>query len=139
MIDTAKTSHYQKMITECKDTKQLFAVVNKLLGNAPRNGQPSDPVASLLLANSFNEFFVEKIERIRSLIPTWADPTPPHPEITCSLNKFTTVNEGFRSKIISVSPSKSCRLDPLPTHLLKLILLQVAPIITVIINKSLAD
>lgn len=139
MIESAKESHYQTLISECKDTKQLFAIVNKLLGKTTQNLPSSDTESSLQLAQSFNVFFVEKIERIRLSIPLRADPTPPHPPVYCCLNEFQVVNEQDVLKIIASSPSKSCGLDPMPTHLLKLIAPQVAPIITEIINQSLVD
>jgi len=41
--------------------------------------------------------------------------------------------------IIIKSSSKSCGLDPLPTYLLKEVLEYLLPLITTIINKSLAE
>jgi hypothetical protein len=42
-------------------------------------------------------------------------------------------------KIILKAPSKSCELDPLPTHLLKQCLDTLAPVITRLVNMSLVE
>ena len=48
-------------------------------------------------------------------------------------------DEHMANKFIIKSPSKSCELDPLPTYLLKEVLEYLLPLITAIINKSLAE
>jgi hypothetical protein len=42
-------------------------------------------------------------------------------------------------KNILKAPSKSCKLDPLPTHLLKQCLDTLAPVITRLVNMSLVE
>ena len=57
---------------------------------------------------------------------------------TC-LNVFEEITEEELCKIISSMPSKTCSLDPLPTSLTKLLLPELLPLITKIINLSLCD
>ena len=54
------------------------------------------------------------------------------------LLEFHPVTEDEVRKIIIASPTKSCMLDPIPTHLLKDLLVVLIPIITCIINLSLS-
>jgi hypothetical protein len=89
-IETAKHNHYQTSIAECHDPKQLFAVVQKLLGRKAESGLPSND-SDGELADLFNGFFIEKISLIRSSIPPSADPTPPGPPALTSMEVFNTI------------------------------------------------
>jgi len=51
------------------------------------------------------------------------------------LTKVAPATQDKVRDIIIKSPSKSCKLDPLHTHLLKEVLEYLLPLITVIINK----
>lgn len=50
---------------------------------------------------------------------------------------FTPTTEKEITGLIQKSPSKSCKLDPIPTWLLKECVTELAPMITAIVNKSL--
>ena len=52
------------------------------------------------------------------------------------LYDFKAVSESDIEKIIKKSASKSCILDPIPTHLVKQCLDVLVPVITRIVNKS---
>ena len=58
---------------------------------------------------------------------------PQTPKLTC----FAPTNEEGIRKVIMKSPSKSCKLDPLPTSLIKDNINVLAPYIANIVNKSL--
>ena len=93
---------------------------------------------SQLLADSFVEFFTEKIEKIRSTLSTSLNlqhiiPDSPPPMFA----SFSTLTEDQVTKIIINSSSKSCSFDPWPTFLvLEYLDILITPI-TSIINASL--
>ena len=53
------------------------------------------------------------------------------------LHSLAPATEQEIHQVIINSPTKSCEMDPLPTHLLKQCLDELAPVITCIVNKSL--
>ena len=63
-----------------------------------------------------------------------------NPEIsnTPKLCQFTPMTESEVKTIIMSMKSKSCEIDPIPTHILKQLLPSVIPIITKIVNLSLS-
>ena len=79
-----------------------------------------DHTSKIDLANTFCNFFYEKIIKIRSTFQTVtpAPVTRPIP-IYNTLSAFTPVAEDDVMKILKTAPSKSCDLDPIPTSLLK--------------------
>ena len=95
------------------------------------------------LANQFSDFFIDKITAIREELDT----SVPLINSMRADNIFDgrhlaefvpACSEEVREIIIS-SPCKSCSLDPLPTWLLKQSVDLLLPIITAIINQSLAE
>ena len=120
------------------NTKELFRVVNKLLGKTaatplPANKSPAE------LAGMFSDFFVQKIVKIRNSICTDSPvPNVPSNATHCSFLTFESVTIEQVRKLITGSPNKTCDLDPIPTSLVKQEVDSLAPIITAIINKSLA-
>ena len=56
-----------------------------------------------------------------------------------TLNQFQPASVDEVKKFIMNSPSKSCSLDPLPTNLLKQCVDILSPIITDIVNMSIAS
>ena len=63
-----------------------------------------------------------------------------NPEIsnTLKLCQFTPMTEYEVKPIIMSMKSKSCEIDPIPTHIFKQLLPSVIPIITKIVNLSLS-
>jgi hypothetical protein len=89
------------------------------------------------LANQFNDFFTNKIETIRA---SFVELDPPIDEpVNCmaELWNFSPVTTDDVRRIITKSPSKSCRLDPIPTSVLKDCLDAILPLITCIVNASI--
>ena len=69
--------------------------------------------------------------------------TAPYPtpirECSNQLDLFTPATETEVRTIIMKAPTKSCKLDPLPTWLLKNCLDELVPVITLIINHSMSS
>ena len=95
--------------------------------------------SSQQLAEDFRQFFIKKIEDIRSelnapanlLIPQSSYYTGNH------LTKFKQLTHADVRKLVMSSKTKSCDLDPIPTSLLKDHISILTPIITKMINLSL--
>ena len=72
-------------------------------------------MASGLTAQNLMDFFNKKIESVRQT--TGGTPVRSSlPAATSFLNIFHTYNPDEIQKVIMMAPSKSCQLDPLPTH-----------------------
>ena len=137
LIEASKSEHYRNIISNCSNSKQLFKVLNQLLGR--RRDAVALEKSPSELADLFSHFFIQKISDIRDSIPNADDPTPPFSLPGCSFTNFSPVTEAEIIRLIASSPSKCCELDPLPTELVKANKIELAPAICSIINKSLAD
>ena len=89
-------------------------------------------------AQSLLDFFVQKIETIRQS----TGGSPPFtrlPPATSEFNAFRELTLDEVHRLIASSKSKSCSLDPIPTNILKDLLPELLPYITVMCNKSLRE
>jgi hypothetical protein len=138
MIDEAKSLHFREKVSACSDDpKQLFRVVDTLLGNSTESPLPVHD-SRVELSNRFSDFFVEKIATIQSAIPSVDNPPRPQAPLPQSqLATFQPLDVADTCALISGAAPKSCELDPLPSPLVK-DLPSLRPIITRIINQSLA-
>ena len=91
------------------------------------------------LANEFASFFVTKIELVKEDLNKIHVQEPRLLEVNAveKLHHFSTVSDEDVSKIIWESSNASCKLDPVPTWLLKSCLDVLAPSITEMVNMSL--
>ena len=97
------------------------------------------------LAQSFDDFFTDKIDKIMAVIEDRNKNTFMIPSYVLELGEqsastltcFRNITEDEIKNVIMHSPSKSCDLDPLPTTLLKACIDVLALIITDIANCSL--
>jgi len=143
----SKRNYYSTKIEECGyDQKQLFKLTNSLMGKTNEMVLPSN-YGCHELSNRFGEYFVGKIENIRSKLISANDANtnnvdPMRADIKYCGNEllaFDPVSMEEVRKIVLKSASKSCELDPIPTFLLKPCLDSLLPVITNIINKSLTE
>ena len=90
-----------------------------------------------LKATDFGKFFEDKIEKTRA--STMSVP-PPNISVTtrCELSSFDTTSVEEVVRLVTLSPSKQCSRDPIPTWLLKDCKTELAPFLTTLINKSLS-
>ena len=94
------------------------------------------------MADKFNNFFTDKIAKIRSALLEKRSHLPKYVEVKADpnvkpLTKFHNLSPQEVKKMILATPNKSCDLDPIPTNLLKNILPSVLQLITNIVNLSL--
>ena len=87
------------------------------------------------MAQSFIEFFHDKVQKIcDGLSP---DESPSEPLTSSSLSSFRPTTPDEIQSLLQKLPPKFCRLDPIPTILLKDCSLIFAPIISQIVNLSI--
>ena len=100
-----------------------------------------------VLANQFAEYyyFSEKIEKIRRELQCCiGQPSPISSTQSCSvrsiceLSSLDNVSIETVSELITLTPSKTCALDPIPTRLLKQCTDLLVPTVTNMINFSLS-
>ena len=123
LVSKAKSSFLSNLVTESStNPRTLWKTLNTILHRNPSNSLPESPDASSL-ANTFLDFFKDKIDRIRTKFlpshspdPFLFPPAPPSKMINFIPATFTEIY-----KLISASESKQCPLDSIPTFLLKLL------------------
>ena len=142
LIATLKSAHYTSIINEhSSDQRILFATVNKLLQKPSEKRYPPS-VDNTSLANSFADFFINKIDKIHSKLVQRniiVGPIRPIPS-TCPV-EFSDFREVSQEevKVFACKPSsKSCVLDPLPAMVLKGCFSVLLPTITKFVNLSLS-
>ena len=91
------------------------------------------------LAKEFASFFINKIRKIREALDTGPKFKPTQQSSSNSFENFTNLMEDEVEKIIMSMPTKSCKLDVLPTKVLKGIVTPMLPLLTKIINLSLTE
>ena len=141
MALTKQTHHYTKIIDDSSNTqKSLFKVANELLDKNSKKVLPAhdDPKK---LANDFNEYFVDKVKKIRKSIPEVLNcPTfYRRPFKGEKLLTFRPTTEDELRKIINQHGVKTCFEDPIPSQMFKAAIDIILPVLVVIVNKSLSD
>ena len=125
IIQQAKREYYSTLLEENRNNvKAVFTIANKLLfRNEPLPPPLTDDKQKL--ANKFNEFFCKKVQTImdnlQSIEETDIDPHYIEMEYLTNyrFNEFEIIDENTVLKLIKKSTTKSCKLDPVPTSLLK--------------------
>ena len=124
--------------------KTMFSVTNVLLGRSTPVQLP-DSRNDLVLAETFHQFFIDKILNIRRAIDLRAEsnvfnrqPSDVGIQQHAQLCEFRLATTADTRRIVPQSSAKSCDLDPMPTSLLKGNIDLLAPILTDTINTSLA-
>lgn len=147
MLYEAKRTFYSDKITECSgNQKEMYKITKSLMGIGydtvlPSHGSKEE------LADKFMDFFTSKIVSIRSSIRQTVDAAQGLNDFCIGetpftgqlLTEFFPVSTDEVRRVLSKAPTKSCELDVIPTWLLKRCKRPLLPIITAIINKSLAE
>ena len=136
-VKDLKSSYVRSKIEECAhNTKQFFKVVNQITNNTKIN--PLPPGNRSELAENFSIYFGTKIERIRSELDKFGQYEP----IVVSVDKFEKfpeISEDQIRKLIIDANTTDCAVDPFPTKLVKEYIDVLLPLITKMVNLSLAN
>ena len=138
MLRRIRTDKITEKVTECAgNTKKLYSLVSYLTGSEIENPMPPGKMDGEL-AEEFAEYFMQKIKTIQESLEYHSLYTPRDTGIP-ELETFKQVSESDVKWVISKMKTKSCELDVLPTFKLKELIENFQPIITKIVNLSLAE
>ena len=140
LLDNADRKYYHIQLQDnTHNFKKIFRICDGILGRKwdlplPQGNTDEE------LSERFNKFFITKImyiwetlKAIHSQTIVAEDNNPP----SCTQFKELLVEDII--KLIKQSPSKSCELDPIPTAILKEMILSIKPLFASIVNESHAD
>ncbi len=133
------------MVSECNDhQKELLQDVASLTGDRKTSSLP-DHCDPYLLANDFGKFFIKKIEKITKDIndicgseAIETNSMTLQSQSFVILSRFDVLSEEDVRNLIMKSASKHCQLDLVPIWLVKKCIDVLVPVITNMINLSLA-
>ena len=136
-----KRAEYFHTLIESKrgDQRSLFNTVNTIFGKNkskkvfPHHDDPKD------LANSFNKFYLQKVEQLRSKIPISNQNSQRNSNFRGTIMdcfRPTTVQE--LRKILKESGIKTSFNDALPASILKQVMEELLPHLCQLVNKSLS-
>ena len=92
------------------------------------------------LANEFNTYYIDKIDKIRKAIPvTIENVIEPEIFIGPKLATFEPTNEEELAEIISEFGIKTSMEDPIPAKILQLIIKEALPTLVNLVNQSLSS
>ena len=139
LMTTTKRSYFSDLVlNNDRDQSALFKILNRIMHRKSDNPLPKC-ASDQQLANNFKDFFARKIETIREKFPASIedafDNDLQSPED--SFSEFRLMTEPEVLKLIASAATKSCEIDPVPTHILKQCTSELLPVITRIINLSL--
>ena len=96
--------------------------------------------SSMQTANDFNRFFIEKIERLKARFQENSNHSYlDGQKLEHTMSEFQRINLEKAKRLINAAPSKTCALDPVPTHIVKSVSHTLGPVNHKIINMSLAE
>jgi hypothetical protein len=132
-----RRSFYQDSIKSSGNSqKELFKICNNLLDTSKKSNLPYSEDYNLL-ANKFNDYFVEKIEKIRENLDTpVVDIQNTANNNMSTLCSFKTVTAEDILKQINSSKVKTSQNDPIPAFLLKSSINLLVPSFLHLVNSS---
>ena len=148
LVTRAKTEFNSNRVLESQhDQKRLFNVTKDIL----RWNNPAtfpDNIDEGALPQVFLDFFIDKVIKIRNdvsyqqrniIFQEIRQNLSPDMDMDIQLSEFTPTTVKEITDIVKKAPSSSCLLDPLPTHMVKESIDELAPILTQIVNLSLTN
>ena len=138
LVSQKKKKFFSSTVVNAKNSRDLFSILNGLLGTKTNSPLPTTHDMSEL-PNAFSAFFTSKVQNLRKkLDDTPAEQCHPDPTFTgVPFEAFSPVSQADVEKIIKEMTLKSCEIDPIPASVLEKCLPQLLPFITDIINTSL--
>ena len=131
-------NYFSSTVINANGSKELFSVLNGLLGSNSNSPLPTSYEMSQL-PNTFSSFFTSKIQKLRQKL----DASPfqdcqPDPKFSgIPFESFSPVSQTDIEKVIKEMSLKSCELDPIPASVFTQCLPHLLPFITDIVNTSL--
>ena len=142
LANIKKKKYYKALIERCNgDMRSIYNVANRELDRKQDNVLPASENI-VHLSKKFNEFFNDKILKIRESLPPSCTPSLCGTEPVDSehyLNEFTPCTEDELSDIIKENGIKCAPTDFLPESIVKDNIENLIPILCQIVNHSLSQ
>jgi hypothetical protein len=139
-ISKAKAAYFQSKLKDASsDPKKMFSLLQSLMNRQDCSDVLPD-MADQKIADSFSDFFQEKIEKIRLGFSSDAARDASHSDTsTVNFSRFSPlVAEDIRKLILKANPTTSA-LDPAPTKFVLEFLETLLPVFERMINLSLSS
>ena len=139
-IASARKDYFAGKIMSASNSRELFQTVDSISGRSAPAILP-DHLCEAELAERFSFYFSKKICDLCNSLDAECPSTDVNSFLSSGpiMDSFTLFAESDISDIITGCPTKSCKLDILPTELVKNCVSELSPIITKIVNQSLAS
>lgn len=137
-VNEEKSKYLNEKLSSSTSSKELFRLCDRFLGDPVKSNLPTNFELDLL-PNLFNNYFIEKVDKIRNDLDTSNTKPVFEPFHGKSLSSFEPVTPEIVKNTIVHSPKNFCKLDPLPPHLFFASLDVLLPYITSIFNDSLSN
>ena len=141
MCKEKRTAYYKNLIASKKgDQRALYSIVNRLFDKNKSSGILPEHEDAEVLANTFNNYYTDKVNLIRSKIPLVT------PKSTSNVNShfsgtmfasFRPTTETELRDILKSSGIKTSFHDKLPANILKQVIDELIPHLCTLVNKSL--
>ena len=139
IINKSKGDFYTEIVTNNSgDSKKLWKELNGILHRKSETVLP-EAKDDKSLANRFGSFFTNKIKQIHTCFNSQSVHHLSPDVSPADFTSFNPVTEGQLHKVLLASPTKSCILDPWPTHLVKEFVDILLPSITKLVNCSMSE
>ena len=140
MSQEKRAKYYHQLILNSKgDQRALFNIVNNILDKNKSSGVLPHHDSPIELANNFNNFYLNKVQKLRDDIPSSSHNTN-HADPTFNgtrLESFRPTTVPELRMILKKSGIKTSFNDVLPAKILKQVIEVLLPYLCEIINKSL--
>ena len=135
-----RSQYYSDLITNKKgDQRALFNIVNNVFGKNKTSVLPAHS-NDIELANTFNSFYIDKVEQLRNKIPVTSDKQSEYTIFNGTpMDTFEPTNVAELQEILKESGMKTSFQDILPASILKEVIDALLPYICDLVNKSLAS
>jgi hypothetical protein len=141
MSNEKRSSYYKNLIATKKgDQRALYSIVNRLFDKNKSSGILPEHKDATELANTFNDFYVDKVHLLRSKIPPVKQSSVSSSTSNFSgtlLDSFRPTTESELSGILRDYGIKTSFHDKLPANILKQVIDELLPHLCTLVNKSL--
>ena len=141
MSKDKRSKYYSELISsKSGDSRALFSIMNKLFDKTKSSTALPQYENAKDLANSFNHFYIDKVQQLRSKIPV-SETTTPNTSSRYNgmcMDSFRPTTVPELREIIKESGIKTAFHDVLPAKILKQIIEELLPHICDLVNKSLS-
>lgn len=139
-ISLARKDYFAGRISNATNPREFFQTVDYISGRSTPVLLPNHS-CERELSERFSHYFHAKIVNICTALNAECHnlPAPTHSlSFSSTMYSFYMISDDDICRTVTNLPTKSCKLDPLPTWLVKTCLPELVPIITKIVNLSMS-